>query len=282
MKNRQKFVWARLGLTCLTLVACMGCAALQRRLLYFPGRESPAVLDRMAKLEGLMRWQNSDGQDIGWKRLSSLQPAQGRVLITHGNGGNAVERVNLANPLQKAAALDVYLLEYPGYGDRSGSPSESALFKAADLGLESLPTNGPIYLLGESLGTGVASYLAGQHPDQIAGVLLVAPFDNLTDLVQHHLRLLPACWLLREHYTSDEHLRNYCGPVAILVGGKDRMVPEKFGLRLFDGYAGPKRLWRIPKASHKTIHEPGDAFWNELVGFWHTNHLDPESGQSGR
>jgi hypothetical protein len=69
----------------------------------------------------------------------------------------------------------VFVVEYPGYADRSGKPTERTLEASADEAFRSLTTNSPIYLVGESLGTGVASYLAGRYPDKVAGVALLAP-----------------------------------------------------------------------------------------------------------
>ncbi len=50
-----------------------------------------------------------------------------------------------------------------------------------------LSTNQPIYLVGESLGTGVATYLAGTYSNKIAGVILISPFNRLTDVAQRPL-----------------------------------------------------------------------------------------------
>jgi pimeloyl-ACP methyl ester carboxylesterase len=55
-----------------------------------------------------------------------------------------------------------------------------------------------------------------------------------------------------------------------MVDGRDRVVPEKFGLRLYDGYAGPKQLWRFPAGYHIAIMEPPSKFWGEVIGFWKT------------
>lgn len=252
------------------LATAAGCAAWQRRMIYFPTTASSANLDRLAATEGLGRWTNAAGQNIGWKRAAP-RTAQGQVLITHGNGGCAVHRAAFANAIQSALPLDVFILEYPGYGDRTGSPSETALFEAAEDAFRCLPTNAPVYLFGESLGSGVAARLAGTHPSAVAGLVLSAPFNSLVDVAQYHIRILPARWILRDRFESEKHLRDYRGPVAIQVGGNDNIVPEKFGRRLFDGYAGPKRLWEIPDGDHEAIYSQGDIFWREVMGFWRTN-----------
>jgi len=253
------------------LMTGLGCTALQRRLLYFPRVEPPNLQDRVATTERLERWKNSSGENIGWKRVASGQLSQGEVLITHGNAGCALDRVEFVDALQSSAAFDVFVLEYPGYGDRPGAPSESAFFASAEKAFQALPKRAPVYLLGESLGTGVAAHLAGTHPSGVAGLLLFAPYNRLADVAQYHVRILPASWILRDRFESAADLEHYHGPVAIVVGEVDHVVPEKFGRRLYDSYSGPKRLWTIPKGSHETIHQQGAEFWNNVRAFWLAN-----------
>ena len=253
------------------LLICTGCAAFQRRLIYFPPVFTPAQADQMAQAARLERWMNSAGESIGLKRASPRQPAEGSVLITYGNASCAASSARYADAIQSAAAFDVFILEYPGYADRAGSPSQSSLFRAADEAFQMLATNGPVYLVGESLGTGVAAYLAGTHPDQVAGVVLISPYNRLTSVAQYHMPVLPVGLLLVDRFPSEDYLRSYHGPVGMVVDGLDQVMPEKFGRRLYDGYAGPKQLWEFPNGGHATIMEPPEKFWKEAVEFWQTN-----------
>ncbi|HEX7576822.1 MAG TPA: alpha/beta hydrolase [Verrucomicrobiae bacterium] len=225
----------------------------------------------MAQAARLERWKNPAGESIGMKRPSSRQPAEGGVLIAYGNASDAISSAHYADAIQSVAAFDVFILEYPGYADRSGSPSQAGLFRAADEAFQSLPTNRPVYLMGESLGTGVAAHLAGTYPDKVGGVILISPYNRLTDVAQYHMPIFPVKWLLIDRFPSEDYLRNYHGPIGMVVDGKDRVVPEKFGRRLYDGYAGPKRLWEFPDGEHASIMEPPAIFWQEVVGFWQTN-----------
>src|SRR5579871_959863 len=106
-------------------LACMGCAAWQRHLIYFPPKFDTATADRIGREALLDRWTNAAGQAIGWKRLSPVQPAQGRVLMLHGNAGAALYAYHYADSIQQTAPYDVYLAEYPGYADMPGSPTET-------------------------------------------------------------------------------------------------------------------------------------------------------------
>ena len=252
----------------LYLATAIGCAALQRKLIYYPTHPTSADLDRFAAQHGLERWKNAAGESIGWLRRTPIQPPHGQALITHGNGGCAIDRFDFAEPLRQSANMDVLILEYPGYGDRAGHATQTSFFHAAGDAFNSLPKSVPTYLVGESLGIGVATYLAGAHSNEVSGVLLFAPYNSLVDVAQHHVKILPASLILRDRFESQTHLQSYHGPLAIIVGGKDEVVPEEFGRRLYDNYAGPKRLWLAPQAGHNHIHAQSDSYWSEIISFW--------------
>lgn len=256
----------------------LACAFLwlwQRQMIYFPTRASREVLAEWAKEAGLDPWLNPAGQRIGWQRLSPTAPGRWRVLITHGNAGCAVHRSEYARLLQAQAPADVFILEYPGYGDRPGAPAERSLCLAAEEAFGLLGTNRPVCLLGESLGTGVAAHLAAAHPQQVAGMLLIAPFNNFTAVARRHMALFPVRWLLRDRFPSDTLLKNYGGPVAVLLAGRDEVVPHELGRTLYDGYAGPKRLWTDPRATHNDVFEQPPQFWREVVEFWQQHRREP-------
>lgn len=254
------------------LLICTGCAVLQRRLIYYPTVIPREQVDQMAAEAGLERWTDPTGQFIGMKRLSPKQPAEGSILVLYGNGGTATGAgSHYANDLQNAGAFDVFILEYPGYEDRPGSPSQKSLFDAADEAFHLLSPDRPIYLVGESLGSGVASYLAGTYPDKIAGVILISPFNSLPDVAQYHYPLLPVRWLLVDRFPSEEYLQKYRGKLGVTVDGQDMVVPKKFSLQLFNGYTGPKKLWEVPEGGHIQIPEPPQLFWREVVDFWRSD-----------
>jgi hypothetical protein len=253
--------------TVMVALAGVGCASFQRRLIYFPPIFDTATAERLGQAAGLERWLDRNGQPIGWKREAPIQPAQGRVLIVHGNAGAAVQCAHYADAIQNVVSLDVFMLEYPGYGDRPGKPSERSLEKSAVDALNFLSGPGPVYVVGESLGTGVAAYLAGTCPDLVAGLILLAPYGSLTDVAQAHVPYLLPRVIMVDRFPAGKFLRNFNGPVAVLVGGEDRVVPAKFGRRLFDGYDGPKRLWEFPNADHGTVMFQTPEKWREIIGF---------------
>jgi pimeloyl-ACP methyl ester carboxylesterase len=250
------------------LIVCLIAAYYQRSYIYFPHILTSREVDQSARGERLERWNNSAGQPVGMKRLSPRQPAVGQVLIAYGNASWTCGSAHYADVIQGLAAFDVFILEYPGYADRPGSPTQTSIFRAAGDAFGSLDPDKPVYLVGESLGSGVASYLAGTHPGQVAGVILLSPFDRLTNVGQEHMPYLPVRLLQLDRFPSEDYLRAYHGPLGIMVDGRDQVVPAKFGINLFEGYVGPKRLWTFEDGGHLSINDSPPKFWGEVLEFW--------------
>ena len=126
-------------------------------------------------------------------------------------------------------------------------------------------------MVGESLGTGVAAYIAGLNSNKVAGVALLAPYNSLVDVARAHVSFLPVGLLLRDRYPAEKFLSSYHGPVAFVVAGKDTVIPEKFGRRLYDGYSGSKKIWEIPEGDHGSVMIQPASFWKEILAFWAAN-----------
>jgi pimeloyl-ACP methyl ester carboxylesterase len=243
----------------------------QRKFIYFPPIFDSATVDKLAANEQVGRWKNPFGETIGWKRMSPAQPAQGQILITHGNAGCAFQCGHYADAIQTGNAFNVFVVEYPGYADRPGVPTEKTLNESADEAFGLLNTNSPIYIVGESLGTGIACYLAGAHPQKISGVVLLAPYNRFVDVAQVHMPIFPVWLMLWDRFPSEDYLRKYHGPVAMLVAGQDQVIPEKFGRRLYDAYSGPKRIWEFPQGNHGTVMMQPPEVWKEILEFLQSN-----------
>lgn len=248
----------------------------QRKMIYHPTHPAEAGSLQFAQARGFVPWLNNEGLFRGWKKTSGAKGEHRRLMIVHGNAGCAIDRLDYADQLEAIAPMDVYILEYPGFGLRAGSPSQESLFAAAKEGMEFLKNEGPVYVLGESLGTGVAAYLAGTYAQEISGVVLIAPYNNMTDVAQEHMPIFPVRWLLKDRFPSETYLKNYHGPVGVLVAGQDEVVPNRFGKKLFEDYAGPKKLWELAGAGHNDLLSQAGDVWKELFTFWSVNHIAPK------
>jgi pimeloyl-ACP methyl ester carboxylesterase len=252
----RKLVITLLALLILGYVAI--CAFLwwnQERMLFFPTFAAAAEMDALARQEGFAPWRNALRGQIGWQSIHNDADADA-LLICHGNGGFALGQHYALLREGAATHFHIYLLEYPGYGARPGKPSAKSLTAAAVEAIDTLTAENPhrrIWLMGQSLGTGVACAAAAARPDRIAGIVLVTPFDSLASAARTHYPWLPIDWLLRHRLDSDRNLTHYHRPVAFLIAGHDTTIPPQHARRLYESYAGPKREWLSPEAGHNDL-----------------------------
>ncbi len=252
---------ARLRRSLMTILALafLGYAAIcvllfvsQDSMVFFPSTAPREELEESARGLGFTPWKNSAGEVIGWQSLAGDPTSV--LLVCHGNGGYALHGSIFAEANRRMgdSGWKTFLLEYPGYGSRPGSPSESTLTSAAIDAVDALATDPDrrIYLLGQSLGSGVASATAAARPDHIAGVILITPFDSLPSAARGHYPWLPVGLLLRHRFDSVRHLECFHGRVAFILAANDTTVPAALGRRLYAARTGPKRMWVAPGAGH--------------------------------
>ena len=253
-------------LAALAVAVLVAAFALQRRLLYFPDRTSEELALARAGQLGLAPWRGPGGALRGWRAPAGRDP-RARVLVLHGNAGSALDRTYYAAALAPLGA-EVTLLEYPGYGARPGSPTLESLTAAALDAVDALEREGrPVWLVGESLGSGVAARAAGLRPGSVRGLVLVTPFAELSAVARHHYPFLPAA-LLRDRFAPARDLAGSRAPVVLLVAGRDEVVTAKQGRLLFAAIPGPKRLVEQPHATHNALDlSPGLPFWRDAVLF---------------
>jgi uncharacterized protein len=242
---------ARITAVLLILLTAAGLLAYgcQRALIYYPSSAGLETLKALADREGLLPWHNASQDFIGWR---SREDHGVPVLILHGNAGHAFHRSDLVSRLRKAGIVSpIYILEYPGYGARKGTPTEETLIAAA---LEAIDLLGQkTILLGESLGSGVACEAASRRQPLVAGLLLVAPFDSLVSVAGKHYPLIPVGLILKDRYQSSRALQGFRGPLAVIMAEEDAIIPADSTRRLFESYQGPKQLWRIPQSGHNEV-----------------------------
>jgi len=121
--------------------------------------------------------------------------------------------------------------------------------------------------MGESLGGAVAVLMAGEAPAR--GLIVESSFSSAPDVAAYHYPWLPVKLLMRTQLNAAEAIRRYQGPVLIVHGDADTIVPIRFGHKLFEAANEPKRLVTISGADHNDARRPQfykalDQFLNEL------------------
>lgn len=253
---------AALGLLLAATWVLAAPALMQDRLLYFPTRVGVA----QASATGLQPWPSA--QDF--RGLLAPPPAQARgtVIVFHGNAGHAGQREFYVHALAPLG-LRVLLAEYPGYGPRDGKLGEASLVDDAARGIDIAyrQFGAPLLVLGESLGAGVAAAAAARQREQVAGLVLITPWDRLQQVASYHYPWLPVRWLLRDRYDSAAHLGAFERPVAVVIASNDDIVPARFGQALYASLAAPKRLWTLDAGHNDWPLQLDARTWQQIVDF---------------
>lgn len=241
----------------------VGFVMLQDQLLYFPDKAGVAELVS----NRLHAWPSAE--DFRGLVVEPAGAARGTVVVFHGNAGHAGHREFYAAMLAPLG-FRVILAEYPGYGPRNGPLGERPLVKDAEqtIALAHQTYGSPLLLIGESLGAAVAAAAGARHSDQIAGLLLITPWDQLANLASYHYPWLPVSMFLHDRYNSVFHLASFRRPVVVAVAEQDDIVPARFGEALFESLSGRKQLKIMPDAGHNdwVFHVDRD-WWQEIIQF---------------
>ena len=175
-------------------------------------------------------------------------PGAGHVVVYfHGNAEAAgdVEWLGSVFPGGFVA------IEYPGYGDLPGSPTETSIYTAAAQQLESLGIEkSRVVLVGQSIGTGPAVEMA--HRGWGNRLVLLTPFTSVPDAAQLAFPWLPARWLVRDQFDSASKAKDIAMPVLVIHGDRDEVIPYELGQRLAPMFPHG-RLLTVPGGHHNDL-----------------------------
>lgn len=187
--------------------------ALQRSLIYFP---QPASAD-----DGATARLPTDSARV----LVSTRLTDGPYALIY-FGGNAEDvSFSMASLSDAFPGFAIYALHYRGYGGSSGKPSQRALFADALTLYDQVRTkHSNIEVVGRSLGSGIAVYLASLRP--VTRLVLVTPFDSLEGLAALHFPYVPVRWLMLDKFESWRFAPRVTAPTLIIAAERDEVVPR--------------------------------------------------------
>lgn len=157
----------------------------------------------------------------------------GTVVLYHGNAGSACDRAYLAQ-LFVDAGYGYVVPEYAGYSNDPRMPTHNLVKADVTQVVSYIETHTarPLLIVGESVGTGVASYHTSlQMPDRL---LLISPFASLYDIARKQFWYYPTSLLVDNAFDNVALLTHYEGSVTIIHGDIDRVIPQASGRTLFD------------------------------------------------
>lgn len=184
------------------------------------------------------------------------------ILYFHGQGG--LRPAHFKDFVEHGYGVMAY--PYRGYHKSKGSPNETDILKdAEEIYKKALQYYLParIVIMGESIGTGVATILASRHEE--AALVLDSPYDNIpmaaqtSDLVPAILRMLPVFTFdaaIADKFHADGAIRNLKAPVFMSVGCRDGAIKHDRGEALYGLASTPKKLIAGACVDHVPLASP--------------------------
>ena len=200
------------------------------------------------------------------------------VVYCHGNSGNIAERVDVFQQLLRLG-VNIFAVDYRGYGRSDGSPSEAGVFADARAALDYAAAHfAPwhrIVVFGHSLG-GAIAVDGALHRPEIAGLVVQSSLTQATDMARHFYPDLPVHLLSRNAFRSIEKVPRLRMPKLFIHGQADPTIPFSQGQRLFEAAAEPKVFLPIARAGHNDVH-----LWGGLRYFSHLKRFGREALKHG-
>ena len=221
---------------------CAALFAFQRSLIYLPQSFPRDALVRARPM-------SVDGAEL----LVTIREGRGGRALIYFGGNAEIVPLTLPELTRTFPGRALYLPHYRGYGGSSGSPSEAAFFADALAVYDMVrQTHDDIAVMGRSLGSAVATYLAAHR--SVSRLVLVTPFDSLETVAAGHYPLFPVRLLLRDRFESRTHAPRVTAPTVILAGGRDEIVSLESSHRLLESFRpGIAAMHVIEEAGHNDI-----------------------------
>ena len=218
--------------------------------------------------------------------LDPGDPDLSGFVLVHGLGDSPAGMLPFAHRF-RALGHSVLLPELRGHGASDAATtlggSERAEVGAALDALAARQPGVPLVLMGFSMGS-VAALGAAAGRDDLAAVIVEAPYDSYRETVAHHARLLyglprwvpliPLSIALAERWAgfdADEidavaWTRALRAPLFVIGDGGDARMPPEVVRRVFEAHPGPRELWIAPGVGHLgAISHP--EYWSRVMRF---------------
>jgi hypothetical protein len=240
-----------------------------QRSLLFPAPPVAGAPPRPADAEPI--WlETSAGRVEAWwlpPTASATGPCPA-LIFTHGNG-ELIDYWPDAFEEPRRWGLGVLLVEYPGYGRSQGRPSERTIREtilAADrwAGEQADIDAARIVPYGRSLGGSAAALLAAERP--VPALILESAFTSARAFAS---QFRAPGFLVRDPLDTLAAVRRYGGPILVLHGDRDEIVPTDHGRAL--AAASPRATLRLLPCGHNDCPRP----WAEIRAFLGAHDLLP-------
>lgn len=240
------------------LLLCVFMYLKQDSLIFYPHKNDASLVQTWQQRR--VEIGSGDSAIEGWWRDNPESGSTKVVLYFGGNGEDVLQAVANSQELHAARML---VTNYRGYGLRKGRPSQAGLFEDALAAYDYVarqPSIRPedIIVMGRSLGSGVATYVAANRP--VRAAILVTPYDSVLAVAKASYPYLPIGLLLKHPFPSDSFAPKIKVPALIIAAEQDVVIPPAHAQRLAEVWGGEKTVQVLVNGSHNGITEHPDYY----------------------
>lgn len=172
-----------------------------------------------------------DGETID---VIVLNKEKNNAIIYFGGNGESVVS-NAPDFINTFPDHTVYLVNYRGYSGSTGTPAEQSLYSDAQQVYDTVVNNHQqISVIGRSLGTGIATFLASIRT--IHKMILITPYDSLEHIAQDQYPIYPISILLKDKYNSARRIKDIKSDTLIILAEHDTVIPLKYSNQLIKAF----------------------------------------------
>lgn len=247
----------------------------QSSLIYYPntpGRD----LDATPALIGL-GYQDVElvtEDDIklhGW--FIPNEKAKGTVLFFHGNAGNISHRLESIQLFHRLE-LDVFIIDYRGYGQSQGKATEAGTYRDAEAAWHYLvkargKNAQQIVIFGRSLGASIGAWLASKYDP--AALIVESGFASVPSMAGRLYPFLPVRWLTHFEYDTKKYVGNIACPVLVVHSRDDEIIPFEEGREIFAAAAAARQFLEISGGHNDGFMTSGSTYIEGLKSFIDAN-----------
>ncbi|MEI6178937.1 MAG: alpha/beta fold hydrolase [Verrucomicrobiota bacterium] len=209
----------------------------------------------------------------GWFVPSAASgPEKSAVLIFHGVGETNSDWFPVMDYLS-AHGVAAMVFDYSAFGKSTGDREYKNLSKDGEAALElfrkKTAPKTRRFVLGYSLGAGIALESIGESGEPLTGVVVISGWRSWKGWLIDTERVPRALgWLLPDIFDSEANLRKTTMPVLIVHGSADKLMPVD-GANQLGRAAGERAQLRIVQGQGHNIPLKGklDVFWKPLLRF---------------
>lgn len=196
------------------------------------------------------------------------------ILFLHGNAGNLGDRLEKIEMFHRIG-LNVFIVDYRGYGLSDGRPSERGIYRDAAAAYDYLIArkdlgNPRIVAYGVSLGGTAAVDLAQNRP--VDALILEATFTSAADMARKIVPVIPP-FFLSVRFDNITKIKAVKAPKLFIHSETDEIVPFAYGKRLYDAAEIPKAFIKIAGTHNEGFRTSQDFYVDGIKDFLMKNNL---------